>query len=85
MNANVFIATTGSGLARAERGADGSWSVESQFNGQNVRCLAADPLNPTIIYAGLSHGEIWHSADFGDHWAQLPFSPGSIHRAMIMA
>lgn len=29
--------------------------------------LLTDPAAPGHVYAGLSHGEIWHSTDYGDH------------------
>jgi len=46
--------------------------------------LVTDPAAPGHLYAGLSSGEVWHTADYGDSWAKLPFSMGRI-RAMIMA
>jgi hypothetical protein len=39
---------------------------------------------PGLIYAGLSNGDIWHSADYGEQWAQLPFNLGRIERSLIM-
>lgn len=76
MNARVFIATTGNGLARAERGANGAWSVEFLLADRDVRCLAADPLNSQIVYAGTQGegvlrstggGETWHAAGLAGH------------------
>jgi photosystem II stability/assembly factor-like uncharacterized protein len=46
--------------------------------------LLTDPVAPGRVYAGLSNGDVWHSPDHGDHWQQLPFNLGAIHRAMIM-
>jgi hypothetical protein len=46
--------------------------------------LCTDRDAPGQIYAGLSNGDIWHSADYGERWAQLPVTLGSIQRAMIM-
>ncbi len=67
---NSFLATTGMGfgdssLARAEQGSDGNWSVEYPLKGQDVRCLAADPLNPGIVYAGTQGNGILRSEDNG--------------------
>jgi hypothetical protein len=39
---------------------------------------------PGQIYAGLSNGAIWRSADYGDQWEQLPLSLGRIERSLIM-
>jgi photosystem II stability/assembly factor-like uncharacterized protein len=46
--------------------------------------LLTHPSLPGELYAGLSNGEVWHSSDYGDSWAQLPFSLGRIERSMIM-
>jgi photosystem II stability/assembly factor-like uncharacterized protein len=46
--------------------------------------LLTDPAAPGQLYAGLSSGEVWHSADYGDHWQALPFNLGGIHRTLIM-
>jgi hypothetical protein len=46
--------------------------------------LLTDPEAPGHLYAGLSDGDIWHTADYGDSWQQLPLNLGGIHRFMIM-
>jgi len=46
--------------------------------------LLTDPTGPGQLYAGLSNGDVWHSADYGDNWQQLPFSLPAIARSMIM-
>lgn len=46
--------------------------------------LLTDPAAPGHLYAGLSNGEVWHSADYGDHWEKLPLDLKGIHRALIM-
>ena len=68
MNANTFIAATGNGLARAERDVNDDWSVEFLLAGQDVRCLAADPLNPAVIYAGAQGEGVLRSDDRGKSW-----------------
>jgi len=45
--------------------------------------LLTDPAAPGYLAAGLSNGDIWQSTDHGDHWSQLPFNLGGIHRALI--
>jgi hypothetical protein len=37
-----------------------------------------------LSVAAESSGEVWHSADYGDHWQALPFNLGGIHRTLIM-
>ena len=46
--------------------------------------LLTDPESPGHLYAGLSNGDVWQTADYGDHWQQLPFNLGRINRSMIM-
>jgi hypothetical protein len=46
--------------------------------------LLTDPEAPGHLYAGLSSGDVWHTADYGEHWQQLPFNLGRIHYSMLM-
>lgn len=46
--------------------------------------LLTDPESPGHLYAGLSNGDVWQSADYGESWQQLPFNLGRIGRSMIM-
>lgn len=46
--------------------------------------LVTDPNAPGHLYAGLSNGDIWHTADYGDHWQQLSVNLGAIWRSMII-
>lgn len=52
-----------------------------------VMALTISPTDPNAsghLYAGLSNGDVWHTADYGDSWQQLPFNLGGIHHTMIM-
>src|SRR5215211_3771160 len=64
----VFISTSGSRLARAECAANGHWSVEFLLEGTNVRCLAADPHHPNVVYAGTHSDGVLRSEDRGKTW-----------------
>lgn len=68
MNAHVFIATTGNGLARASRSPDNEWSVESLIADHDVRCLASDPLDQRVVYAGTQGSGVLRSEDRGRTW-----------------
>lgn len=46
--------------------------------------LLTDPREGGHIYAGLSNGDIWHSADYGEHWRHLQVNLGGIHRTLVM-
>ncbi|MGE5262577.1 MAG: WD40/YVTN/BNR-like repeat-containing protein [Acidobacteriota bacterium] len=45
--------------------------------------LLTDPNAPGHVYAGLSNGAVWHSANYGDAWEKLPFKLPNINRTMI--
>jgi photosystem II stability/assembly factor-like uncharacterized protein len=47
--------------------------------------LATAPEAPGHVYLGLSHGEVWHSADHGDTWSRLPFRFSGVRRALAIA
>jgi len=58
----------------------------NRLGGQAERAgyaLLTDPDAPGHLYAGLSNGNVWHSADYGDAWQKLPFNLKGIHRTMI--
>jgi hypothetical protein len=64
----VFLATTGNGIARAECQADGGWKVDFLLEGQKVNCLAAEPQNPATIFAGTQGDGVLRSDDGGKTW-----------------
>lgn len=70
MGQRTFLATTGRGVARAERGPDDVWSVLHLLVGVDVRCLAADPRNPQTILAGTQGDGLHRSDDGGLSWAR---------------
>jgi photosystem II stability/assembly factor-like uncharacterized protein len=68
MRARSFIATARGGIARAESGPEGEWLVEHLLPDLDVRCLAADPLEPRIVYAGTQGDGLYRSEDAGRRW-----------------
>ena len=68
MNAKTFIATAGHGLIRSTRQADGQWLVELLLTDHEVRCLAADPLDSSVLYVGTQGKGVLRSGDRGDTW-----------------
>ncbi len=65
---DVFVATTGHGVAVASRGPGGGWSVERALAGHDVRCLAADPVRRGVVFAGTQGTGVLRSADGGRRW-----------------
>lgn len=68
MNATVFIAPTGPGLARATRQVDDTWTVEAVLPDLDVRSLAVDPHHPDTLLAGTQGRGLWRSTDRGASW-----------------
>lgn len=46
--------------------------------------LVTDPQSPGHLYAGITTGDIWHSADYGGRWEKLPFNLKGIWRSLIL-
>lgn len=65
---NTFIALTAPGIARASLGTDNRWNVEFLLTDCDVRCLAVDPLNQNIVYAGSQSSGVLRSNDMGRTW-----------------
>jgi hypothetical protein len=81
---NTFLATTSQGLARASQSASSEWSVEFLLSEQDVRCLAADPLNPRVIYAGTQGQGVLRSEDGGKTWRSVGLA-GQIVKALAIS
>jgi hypothetical protein len=84
MNTKFFISTTAHGLTHTARAESGDWSVDRLLNDQKINCLVTDPNEPGHLYAGLSNGNVWHTADYGNHWQQLPLNLASVACSMVM-
>ncbi len=57
---------------------DGAWSATSLPSGRGMQCLAADPRDSDVLYAG-SHGEgIWKSISRGREWSRLEFAEANV-------
>jgi photosystem II stability/assembly factor-like uncharacterized protein len=58
--------------AYAPAGAGSPWFTigPRNVNGR-VKCLAVDPTNPDILYAGAASGGVWKSSDGGQSWRPL--------------
>jgi len=92
MNANTIIAPNGNGLSLAQRQTDGNWSVDFLLEDKDPRCLAVDPFNANVIYAGTQGNGILRSDDAGRTWrsagmqnhivkalAVSPHDPGTVY------
>jgi hypothetical protein len=84
MNSSIFLAVTHSGLARAKEQENGRWSVETLLDGQKLRCLAADPLNPDIVYTAADSQGVLRSDNRGQTW-QIVGDPGYDVRSLAIS
>ena len=64
----IFLAAFDKGIARAEQGPTGNWSVSNLHPELTVTCLAADPSNSKVVYAGTREKGVWRSLDGGLTW-----------------
>lgn len=69
-------ASSGDGIARLDE-RDGAWSVEVSLEGSGAQCLAVDPHDADIVFAGLREGGLRRTSDGGRRWVdcRLP-APG---------
>jgi len=54
---------------RASRNAAEQWCVESLLHGHEITCLAADPTQAGVVYAGTRGSGILRSSDHGRNWS----------------
>ena len=65
-----LYAATGDGIARLDE-TDGGWTVELYLVGTGAQCLAVDPHDRDVVYAGLRDGGVRRSRDGGRTWDDL--------------
>jgi len=68
-----LIVATGEELVRIQHEND-QWLAMRLSCGQGMQCLAVDPHDPEVLYAGSRGDGIWKSTSRGDDWTRLEFS-----------
>ena len=72
-----LIVATGQDLVHL-KAKDGRWHASRLPSGRGMQCLAADPRDPDVLYAG-SRGEgVWKSTRRGREWARLEFPEADV-------
>ena len=71
-----LYASTGDGIARLDEN-NGVWTVVLSLQGSGAQCLAADPADSDVVYAGLREAGVRRTSDGGHSWVDcgLP-APG---------
>lgn len=64
----VILACYDKGIHRAGELPDGSWRLETLLPELEVTCLAKDPSNPDVLYAGTKDDGVYRSIDRGRSW-----------------
>ena len=68
---SIMVGTTGAGLFHSADSGESWRRVGSPFPGESqIRALAVDPSNSSVVYAGAENG-IYRSEDSGMHWSKL--------------
>jgi photosystem II stability/assembly factor-like uncharacterized protein len=63
-----IIATNGRGIARARQNGSGEWILDYPLQSSGVNCLAGDPADAKVIYAGTQGEGLLRSVDSGATW-----------------
>jgi hypothetical protein len=62
-----LYASTGDGIARLDE-RNGTWTVALSLEGSGAQCLAVDPSDADVVYAGLREGGVRRTSDGGRSW-----------------
>ena len=84
MNTTFIIAATGNSIARAEKNGSGEWAVSAPLTDRDVRCLAGDPMDKRVMYAGTQGDGVLRSNDFGETWHPAGL-PGQIVKSLAVS
>jgi photosystem II stability/assembly factor-like uncharacterized protein len=79
----LYVAT-GDGIARLDE-TNGRWAVELTLRGSGAQCLAVDPTNPSVLYAGLREGGVRRSDDGGRTWVDCALPESGVFSLAISA
>ena len=82
-NGTRLYAATGDAVARLD-GPHG-WEVELSLVGSGVQCLAVDPTDPDVLYAGLRDGGVQRSPDAGASWSDCALPAPAVYSVAVAA
>ncbi len=68
MSTSGFLASVGRGIARAIQNPRGHWEMDYLLQDLDVHCLATDPLQEDVVYAGTRSSGVLRSSDAGLTW-----------------
>jgi photosystem II stability/assembly factor-like uncharacterized protein len=77
-----LYAATGDGIARLDELGD-AWATELSLQGSGAQCLAVDPADPEVVYAGLREGGVRRTADAGRSWVDCVLPEAGVYSLAV--
>jgi hypothetical protein len=79
-----LYAATGDAILRLDEAGD-AWTVEVSLSGRGAQCLAVDPADPDVVYAGLREGGVRRSVDGGQSWVDCKLPESRVFSLAVSA
>jgi photosystem II stability/assembly factor-like uncharacterized protein len=79
-----LYAATGDAIARLDED-DGSWTVALSLPGSGAQCLAVDPTDADVAYAGLRQHGVRRTSDGGRTWTDCELSQPAVFSLAVSA
>jgi photosystem II stability/assembly factor-like uncharacterized protein len=77
-------AATGDGIARLDE-SPGGWEVALSLTGTGAQCLAVDPRDADVVYAGLVEGGVRRTGDGGRTWTDCALPEAGVFSLAVSA
>jgi photosystem II stability/assembly factor-like uncharacterized protein len=79
-----LYASTGNGIARLDERND-AWQVSLSLDGSGAQCLAVDPNDADVLYAGLRGGGVRRTRDGGHSWVDCDLPAPDVFSVAVSA
>jgi photosystem II stability/assembly factor-like uncharacterized protein len=79
-----LYAATGDAVARLDENA-GVWRTALSLTGSGAQCLALDPSDPDVVYAGLREGGVRRTTDGGETWVDCMLAAPGVFSLAVSA
>jgi photosystem II stability/assembly factor-like uncharacterized protein len=79
-----LYAATGEAIARIDRSGD-TWAVQTSLTGTGAQCLAVDPADAEVVYAGLRGGGVRRSGDGARTWTDCDLPAPEVFSVAVSA
>jgi photosystem II stability/assembly factor-like uncharacterized protein len=79
-----MYASTGDGVARLDE-SNGAWNVALSLRGSGAQCLAVDPQDADVVYAGLRERGLRRTSDGGRSWVDCELPAAAVFSVAVSA